>query len=1303
MTQNTFSLISFNKDKKNIKRKSDEIFTSAKVYYNSLEDYKIAVDSDNIPPYDWSVLFLHKLAAIEKQDEPHKIGTLFTFKTIKREYKCSAFPLSNKICKDTKLFDSFFTSLQGQGSKYINKFTFPIEESVSKELFKIIFSEIEQWSNQEVKKISDTLSFKEEQSAKGSQECYISINSKTKVSLKNWQDIYSSRSILKEGTGNKLGEFGFGGYPAVLIAENDRFICMATIHPNNQHFIDDRVLPIENNLTVSFCLFEACKSQTKLIPFYKNISSVFNMYTQFIYGQDLNKNIESSIGEASEIARYWYTDGLQELNKKQDEFDQASNSFLFSKSFIDEILVKDIPGVNNIEIYPFDRIFIFKQSTLDKEEQNIEMHVAEALLKQKSKSEDPLIRDRDGFVYEWERYQQIADYDIDFNKKIIDYQQFIIDIDEKHGTKKFTLSAKETGEGIVDLEMKPPEDGEQSIESVIDEMLYNVLTADVEKKKLLEYEGEYFKDGLCYIYSQGLLLSDLPQFEALIKAYWESLSKLDIKYDNIKDFSKKILKDLDDTKIVLVSYKPDKSDKDGNKDAFTMIIIADKDIAKTQSELSAEKDDLHTAYKLMVRQQTETAELNREMREKSKSIVLDQLGQAVHNIKGKVTQGIQKLIEKIDLDMTKMDEVYVYRDDILKDIDLIKEKFSTDINDSTAVLEYINIESESSTLNTVKIFISLIENHVYDLINPNAAYDKIAKKIISLTEEKNVIYAEKIQTIDNEFIFNFNNFGLPSLIMPNHNLIREAFHTLLKNSTEAVLSANQEKKYISITSSVLHLKNEKGILNIEIINSTNPLSKARLNEINDPELDHVSIGEKVGSTGSGVAKSRQQLQKIFGDEINIFYSMLDKYTILCRFSIPIKFIESNNLYEASIVSSPVKVAEASKSAKVFYLEDDKVNYEKTLNYFKTLSLSYKHSTSLENFIKQFTNEKILLTDLNILGKPSSASTITSGYQAIKYFLTKQPKGIVVIISTVSPKDIRNELVKSKYKLDSIQLHDTLENDMQEGHVYIYNRHKIITAKTISEPLKKLLGIESQQEAVQSSQTYIGQNISDILASTDQKISKVYLHNDITHTTLSKKKLLQSSVNLWIRHERKTDLGFLEPISNPDEFQTVLVIPVKVKDIESLNPFLLNYFGMKNNIHFIVFLEGIKSDLVQNTIQKTLLLREKMKLKSNGLFSAIRHDINKIDSDELVQKLLELINTVDEISKKDFEEILETNNDDMQEILDDTYREYENVINDVKVKGIALGGVGIENHEELLETLSLLIELNNAVVLGNSDA
>ena len=74
-----------------------------------------------------------------------------------------------------------------------------------------------------------------------------------------------------------------------------------------------------------------------------------------------------------------------------------------------------------------------------------------------------------------------------------------------------------------------------------------------------------------------------------------------------------------------------------------------------------------------------------------------------------------------------------------------------------------------------------------------------------------------------------------------------------------------------------------------------------------------------------------------------------------------------------------------------------------------------------------------------------------------------------------------------------------------------------------------------------------------------------------------------------------------------------------------------------------------------------------------------------------------------IQKKDVENLFEIS--DVKNnitLLENIYGEYHNIIKEVSTKDIALGGVSIENHKELLETVSLFIELNLMIVCGEEN-
>ena len=94
-----------------------------------------------------------------------------------------------------------------------------------------------------------------------------------------------------------------------------------------------------------------------------------------------------------------------------------------------------------------------------------------------------------------------------------------------------------------------------------------------------------------------------------------------------------------------------------------------------------------------------------------------------------------------------------------------------------------------------------------------------------------------------------------------------------------MLANKQKEKFISIYSNVIDTENGNGVLHIEINNTTDKITKNRLDEINEALESVRSDSNKVGSTGFGVASSRAQLKNLFGEKAKIVYNMIEKHTI----------------------------------------------------------------------------------------------------------------------------------------------------------------------------------------------------------------------------------------------------------------------------------------------------------------------------------------------------------------------------------------------------------------------------------------
>lgn len=600
------------------------------------------------------------------------------------------------------------------------------------------------------------------------------INSITKATLKNWEnDFIIGLDVSDTNQDEKLinKSMILPAYHNLFAAiSQDNYIFVFGTSAANQHYVDERVKDIDNVLTFSLSIFKATESPLEIFDKFHLFSSTYRNVMLYEFAADLNKNIESSLGEAAEIARYWYTTAVQKI-LKESKVEKASDSELFAKLLVEEILAADIEGVETLETYPFDRVFIFNRpiDRLIKEGDTNTVSVAEALLASKISitqqyingkaggmdiSEISVHEDRSGssqYLFEWQRNRlDLKEHEINFNKKLIKNQSNM-KIDKLKDKYDFKSDYHASDEIV--------------IHSLLNILLHGEELNDVDaaKQALLEYKAKYFKDDFLYLYATGVDLSKeipiLHQFQEKYFQHSQNTENLNLELLKENEFLKQEQdymseEDLRNVKVVLASYAPrDEESEDG----FTIIVVANQDPVKTTSELNSERDDLRTALELVVRQKFV---LQKEYDGKSrlaKEDTFKTLTQAQHTLDNFLKDRIENPSKVTDSDLQTL------RTKIHDLLSPMTESLSTDKKED--IFHFDHEDTLSRSLEIFKKF--FIDNKRFDFMASEAPpYDFFAQKIIGLQmiEDRLVILKYPIRSKTKSAALKLEKKHQPSLI-----------------------------------------------------------------------------------------------------------------------------------------------------------------------------------------------------------------------------------------------------------------------------------------------------------------------------------------------------------------------------------------------------------------------------------------------------------------------------------------------------------------------------------------------------------
>ncbi|MDQ2087409.1 hypothetical protein RBH29_13335 [Herbivorax sp. ANBcel31] len=1130
------------------------------VYVSAIEGYRKFEKSGEPPEISWMSFFINEIGKhYSKKLSGFSLLSLVEFGLHKDKFLARRIDINHSTQSNRSVFNE-----AGRFALPNFQYDYPLEKEHARKLVSIIFDYFYQCD----------LPICNENLDHHDMSKYTQVDTYTKSLLKNFINDYAHRSCL---SGKELELYGFEAYPGILYATNRDCLVMIAFKPVNAFFIDESICDLENVFDISVGFFS---NTSDVYNFeYETLASFFRSYSLLLHQKELEKNIRDSIGESSLISRYWYTDGLKSITDRQDELNKEADSFAFSRTFVEQILAAKIDGVKNVQTYPFDRCFIFKDSALiDKRENgeysendSVTICACEAMLFKKSISENEEIKAQDNYVYEWDRFScNIKDFDIDYTKKHIIFNQWKLDRKERakldHGVRNKLHAFQENEASCVDF------------------MIYNLISHKAKKRQLLELEKECFtsEDGICYMYIKNVDLENMPTLNYFQKKYWKEVYNKD---KNICKFIEKV--DTRNSKVVFISYDPAKAKmKNGikidQKHAFTMVIIVNQDIQKNIMEINSEKEGLKTALKLIVRQKTEAAELIKMERENQKNFISNQLKVAMHGIKGRIN------------------DTYVK-----SELDRVIRDFSRKIKGDSLELKRIYF-NQNTHEERMKQFLSTLVENTFDF-DSGKSWDEVVRVAI---QESVSSYCVKGK--NGEILINANIYEsyLPNFeILIDEITLQEAFHVIIKNAVEEAETTND--KFFSMQMNLGNIEGDSGILNIQVVNSCNPITKERLDDMNTTE-DIVALNHnKSGSTGVGVGSSRRQLLSRFGEDAKIKYCMIAKNKILTSLTMPIKLREEQTLFaEDEVVSNKKTVYE------IIYLEDEEANFESSCAFLSThFPKTFIHHANTEDLKPYIYGAKVLFADINVPKHKNGDPKRTYGMKAIKAFMDANENGVTFVLSNEESTQLLESLNERGFE-GSIS---TDLSDIKSGHVYlpsnvksieqlfkdypeIENFLKPLEVDTVKEKGNTILP-QSIEISEWSSLSELNCNIKKL---TSGNVEPLYYMKVMELDELKKVFQIWHKSEIYIEEDEER-----EAISNPDIVKTLLIL----QSGKSLSCSILDevLFGLKYNV---LFLPKHEEEIYKKCIDIIYNYNGKISLKSNGILSSLNHDLAKYNSERI---------------------------------------------------------------------------------------
>jgi len=1004
------------------------------------------------------------------------------------------------------------------------------------------------------------------------------------------------------------------------------------VTPFDENFVDNKMLEIDKVFDCSFFIYEnPLEVDSNLGTFKSGLTFYLAKYINECSKHKLQVNMDSSIGEATDISRYWYSTGIGDLFQKDiiSSFDNDKDSTQFYVKFIEELLCK-INKINNLEVYPFDRVFIFPSTGID-DVQNPDIGSKEieeiTVLEAHVKSMDPL--DKGGYISSWEGvatqdmvegYQSISgmgsrlteDVDLNFSdKRVTKFKWNINKIGDSIKTRK--IGNIEDNSGYIGSNLLL---GTLLLSRKIQlELLSGEKSAETNKlsRYLRKNRVNFDEMGLYYEYSHGLTLEEeFPYLYELQNLYFDVIADKIMMKSNNKDFRgnlsipvselktkdirvkyrdkipqkiliEKLKNDIKfnyKSKVIVVSFDPNSiqnkeeaSFVDVTRNAFTMIFVADFDFPKSVAELNAEIKDFKVLIQMVIRQI-----INHKANEQK--IAHEQL---------RVRGVLESSIHSIKSFLSNMEDK--------KQVDLVLQAAMSNL--------------VSKTKSKVKEFTG---NNTY-----NDFFKSLLRKGVKTLDEQVEAYNIK----DHLFETKFNSIFFPSFSLDwDDAFVPEAFNVILKNAVEYASeygSYSKIKGQVIVSMQLETLNNTEEYLVISIINNTRNLSRSKFKEMNDESLTNIGIdANKYGSTGIGVVQARRQLQGVNTNN-NIIYTMINENIISVKMSLKIEVLANERFFHDETKDKEAFISPDVAFNGTLYFEDSKVNYEQSIAFMEKSDIDYKHFVKCNNnFMK---NAIILILDMNILNKYDVPSE-REGLNAIHDFKTLNTKNSPICIfsnglgSSIKPKIVEH------LKIDSGLVVIISEGDydfkLKDGLIYIIDGVKIlgkehfmilkhIILNTIKEIKPKKENINSSfsyssKQMLNDNGTY-NNDFSDTFNNLEKVVEDEYFYIAL-HSV--KKVDLATALERWKAFETEiaNDPKEKRLVYNTTYHQNTLLI---IDDIELANEkqkLWVFYLGVTNNIYFN-FNELSTEDIMLQWHDIAI------KRESLGYLSKLRHDIKNI--------------------------------------------------------------------------------------------
>jgi hypothetical protein len=752
-------------------------------------------------------------------------------------------------------------------------------------------------------------------------------------------------------------------YPYVALERlTGEHLVALVVTPLDPTFVDDKVADADRACEIALGIYDGTRLgdwEAAALPLFRQALARVIFTTR---ASDVGRALVASFEDLGKLTRYWYTkasDGLFAAYDR-DTDDLTFDGIRFGEGIVKRLLCR-IEGVENTEVCPFDRVYIFREAGTSGVVDYTPMEVL--VLEASIKSENPA--DRGQSLTRWQRLlREREDFECRAAEKTVqddDRFQFFV---HRHG-EGLVLSTKRRMEDrdIADA-LNPPTGSKGS--AAADARAYEIRVDSLEDARALptavinlfgrmlpkahvnnEFERDFEKlhltvlqrageDGLHFIHAHGLnLREEVPLLHALQNAYFDYLQALRGEEDK-GELEKRLgrLGDVDAQYAKAVEQR-----KRGSGRAQVLFVSF--------------SGELHDPNTLRYRQ-----DLRRALRERKRRPDQQIVDPAF--VLGPEYAFTMIFVSDREPDKTRP-QLQRERVDLKTVFQMmIRQIWMARLNER----QFLQSRSRSigaalqQFMHTVKgyvpdeankrVLVEIVE-HLQQIIRPErakpewlefASANEILQRIRGTKDDIDALLAVLQKEMGYSLAISVQLIPsyLPRLqVLWSDAVVQDAFRNALKNACEAAAAAqNGDAGEVSV--SVVALPDAldgtegKGFLDLTLVNTGGPIPAPRLETLNAANPSPLQAdSRKRGSTGVGVFVSRYQLREVIGQRADLIIQNVADDRVETHLRLPVKFLKTD-------FAAPVPEVEVPRGDYVLLVED--IENEGTREMFRGLQTHF---------------------------------------------------------------------------------------------------------------------------------------------------------------------------------------------------------------------------------------------------------------------------------------------------------------------------------------------------------------------------